>query len=54
MVQVRGRPLGLLGWLILVVLDRAVGEGTEDETGQRPGALVERDPEMPLMERRAA
>lgn len=54
MVQVRGRPLGPLGWLLLVVLDRALGEGTEEEPVERGRALVERDRDVPVMERKAA
>ena len=54
MEPVRGRPLGLLGWLILVALDRVVGDEVEEEPGNPVEARVERGREMRLMERKAA
>jgi hypothetical protein len=54
MAPVRGRPLGLLGWLLLVLVDLAVGDGAEQEAGKRGATLVERGPEVSLLERKAA
>lgn len=54
MEPVRGRPLGLLGWLILVALDRVVGEEMEEEPEHPVGPRVDRGESTRLMERKAA
>jgi len=54
MAPVRGRPLGPLGWLLTLLLELAVGDGTEPEPGKQDTLFVARGPETSVMERKAA
>ena len=54
MAPVRGRPLGPLGWLLTLLLERALGDGMKPEAGKQDRVLVSRGPETPVMERKAA
>lgn len=54
MVPVRGRPLGPLGWLMLVLLEAVVGDDMTPEHGEQDGALVARGQDTQVMERKAA
>ena len=54
MAPVRGRPLGPLGWLLTLLLERALGDGMKPEAERQDRALVERGQETHMMERKAA
>jgi hypothetical protein len=54
MVPLNGRPLGLLGWLLSLLLGLAVSESAKPEPGTEGGVLVARGQETPVMERKAA
>lgn len=54
MVPMRGRPLGLLGWLLSLLLGLAVGDGPAPEPERQDKVLVTPEQARPVLERKAA